>query len=73
MALRRDAVVGYEVAQELMIASNSDVDSVVGTSEVVGWKRSGCLVSCAFLSAEEISLEENRLTKLEQVMNDLGF
>ena len=45
MALRRDAVVGYEVAQELMIASISDVDSVVGTSEVVSWKRSGCLVS----------------------------
>ena len=45
MALRRDVVVGKDVAHELTIASISNGDSVVGTSEVVGWKRSGYLAS----------------------------
>jgi len=45
MAFRRDAVVGKEVADELMIARSSGADRVVGTSVVLGWKRSGYLAS----------------------------
>ena len=41
MALRRDAVVGYDVAHDLMIASNSAGERVEGKLLVVGWKRSG--------------------------------
>lgn len=45
MALSRDAVVGYEVACEVTIASCSEAVKVVGTSEVAGWKRSGSAAS----------------------------
>ena len=45
MTFRRDAVVGKEVAEELMMARSSGADRVDGTSVVLGWKRSGYLAS----------------------------
>lgn len=46
MDVRRDAVVGYDVAYELMTARSSGVvKDVEGKSVVVGWKRSGCAAS----------------------------
>lgn len=41
IAFKRDALVWYDVAQELMMERISVVLNVVGISEVEGWKRSG--------------------------------
>ena len=71
MALRREAVVGYEVAHELMTANNSEVDSVVGTSELVGWNRSGYFASVFPYQQLKSDDGEGRLTKYKYVANHL--
>lgn len=46
MDVKRDAVVGNEVAYELIIARSSGVvKDVEGKSVVLGWKRSECAAS----------------------------
>jgi len=46
MELRRDAVSGYELAEERTMDKMLLVSSVVGiSSELIDWNRSGCLAS----------------------------
>jgi len=52
MELRRDAVSGYELAEERTMDKMLLVSSVVGiSSELIDWNRSGCLasISCQWL------------------------
>ena len=54
MALRRDAVVGNDVAHEVIIASTLAVERVVGMLGLDGWKRSGYVASGCSLSTRRI-------------------
>ena len=68
MALSLEAVVGKDVAHEVIIASNSAADKVVGGPEIEGWKRSG-YVDSAIAHQRRRQRRPKAHTQFEKVMD----
>ena len=68
MASSLEAVVGYDVAHELIIARISAVGRAVGTPEAEGWKRSACAVSTMECQQDSKSTQLYWRTQFEETM-----